>query len=200
MGQRLAVIIEHEGNPIAAVYYHWSAYTFSALNIAYDLIDAWDSCSDRDPWQNKLLNVIHFIRDNRGGLDKAVNGREFKAAQEMYPGEVFPMEGYSRNNGLIALTPEGISSIISAAEGEIILNMDDREIFNTVVNVWESKEELMEAYDGYSEAEIDNAVSIDLDLSHMRFMDLPKVMDIILNYPEEHLFVHEGLIFETIQW
>ena len=200
MGQRLAVVFEHEEQPIAAIYYHWSAFTVPALMIADDLIRAWDDCSDKEPWQTKLLNVIRFVRANRGGMDYYAEGREHEAAKAMYPNEIFPAEGYDRNHGLIALTPEGINAIISAAEGEIIINVDDRTIFNTVVNVWEGKEELMEAYDGYSEKEIDRAPCINIDLSHMTFAELPYAMDAFLHYPDEYLFAHDGLIFEIISW
>ena len=40
MGQRLVITANYKDQEIAKIYFHWSAYTVSALQEAYDLISA----------------------------------------------------------------------------------------------------------------------------------------------------------------
>ena len=39
MGQRLVITANYKNQEIAKIYFHWSAYTVSALQEAYDLIN-----------------------------------------------------------------------------------------------------------------------------------------------------------------
>ena len=41
MGQRLVITIHAFDEDIATIYYHWSAYTTSALQEAKDIIEMW---------------------------------------------------------------------------------------------------------------------------------------------------------------
>ena len=39
MGQRLVVTVKNNGNDLAKIYFHWSAYTVSALMEARKIVD-----------------------------------------------------------------------------------------------------------------------------------------------------------------
>ena len=39
MGQRLVVTVKSKGEDLAKIYYHWSAYTYSALLETRNIID-----------------------------------------------------------------------------------------------------------------------------------------------------------------
>ena len=67
MGQRLVITIEKNEEAIAAIYYHWSAYTYSALQETKKVVDC--IYNYRDETQDEiLLRLIKFIEANGGGI------------------------------------------------------------------------------------------------------------------------------------
>lgn len=48
MGQRLNIEIKSKGKVVANCYYHWSAYTMSALQLTKEIISNFDSIQDND--------------------------------------------------------------------------------------------------------------------------------------------------------
>lgn len=104
MGQRLVVSIQNNGKELATVYYHWSAYTVSALWEVSKLARCIFNHKDETEEELKL-RLIHFCYENGGGING--NEEEFKYIESLYPGEVFKRGGYSRSNGLIDLSENG---------------------------------------------------------------------------------------------
>lgn len=50
----------------------------------------------------------------------------------MYPDQKFKTEGYSRNNGLVALSPEGMENLQGWSEGDVFINLDSGTVLNCV--------------------------------------------------------------------
>lgn len=73
MGQRLVVSIQNEGREIATVYYHWSAYTVSALWEVSKLVKRIFNHQDETEEELKL-RLIRFCEENGGGINNYVRG------------------------------------------------------------------------------------------------------------------------------
>jgi len=129
MGQRLVVSIQNNGKELATVYYHWSAYTVSALWEVSKLARCIFNHQDETEAELKL-RLIRFCYENGGGI----NGKEeeFKYIEGLYPGEVFKRDGYSRSDGLIDLSEEGRKDSHGWSEGDVEIYIDEERINNGV--------------------------------------------------------------------
>ena len=121
MGQRLVVTIENNEKEIAKIYYHWSAYTYSALLETQKIIGCIYDHKD-EAESELLLRLIRFCENNGGGINGVKE--EFEYIQSLYPDETFMTEGYSRNDGLIALSKNGMASMQDWSEGDVFINLD----------------------------------------------------------------------------
>lgn len=138
MGQRLVVTIQKNCEDIAKLYYHWSAYSFSALKETQEIVNCIYNHKDEAD-SELLLRLIRFCEANGGGIDG--DEEEFKYIQALYPNEVFKKDGYSRSYGLIALSENGMEQMQDWSEGDITINLDEETIYNGVFGYYESLEE-----------------------------------------------------------
>lgn len=177
MGQRLVLTIKNHDEDIAKIYYHWSAYTYSALLETKQIIDCVYNSKD-ETIKELQLRLIKFLEANGGGIrgDKY----EFEYIKKMFPNETFKEDGYSRSNGLIALSEKGMTELQQWSEGDIILHLDEEIVENTVYGWYENihvyneeRKEWDEDFEGYSPDEIED---IGYDLGNFNTYDI----DIIL--------------------
>ena len=178
MGQRLVVTIHAFNEDIAKIYYHWSAYSLSALQEANDIINGvdWENAKDVRDLQYKL---IRFVEEAGGCIDG--NEREYQAIQEMFPGKEFKKEG-SRNDGLIALTEQGMDDLEYWSEGDLTIDFDDEQVWNCVIDCYQSLEEVNDSYfyDGDEDRFSDNDfIEVNADFENIQFKDLDRVIDIM---------------------
>ena len=115
MGQRLVITGIKNHTPIFNIYYHWSAYTESALNEADQLLKY---LLRPENYNDLVLSAIKYCELNGGGIGL---NEELKEAKRLYPDHDFKMDGISRNNGLIAITANGMDDNTSWAEELLIL-------------------------------------------------------------------------------
>ena len=103
MGQRLNIEIKKDSKVLANAYYHWSAYTSSALQMLGDIlsgIDEVESSSD-------IEQAVRLLELTGAG----VTGRERDLIQKSSLNNVinFAIQpAVDRNEGLLAVTEEGI--------------------------------------------------------------------------------------------
>jgi hypothetical protein len=74
----------------------------------------------------------------------------------MYPKEIFKEDGYSRNNGLIALSEKGMQDLQDWSEGDVTIDIDTDTVENTVFYSYEhideynkERKEWDEDFEGY---------------------------------------------------
>ena len=97
MGQRLNIEMKSKGKVVANCYYHWSAYTRSALQLTKEIISNFDSIQDNDD------------------VKRAVKLLESTGA------------GYSdRDAGLIATDEEKMKDTRYWEEGRVTIDMDNK--------------------------------------------------------------------------
>ena len=163
MGQRLVVSVQNNGKELATVYYHWSAYTVSALWEVSKLARCIFNHEDETEEELKL-RLIRFCYENGGGING--NEEEFKYIESLYPGETFKRDGYSRSDGLIDLSEKGREESHSWSEGDVEIYIDEEMICNGVFSEWSSYEEYYEEVKSWGE---------DYDDCLMKFEDIPDI-------------------------
>ena len=173
MGQRLVVTITNKEKEIAKLYYHWSAYSVSALREVKKIVDCIYDHEDETE-KELLLKLIRFCEANGGGIDG--KEEEYKYIQSLYPDQEFVKEGYSRNNGLIALSENGMKDLQDWSEGDINIDLDEDMIYNGVYNYYatleEYNEECLECNDDFEPLSIIDVPNIDYDLSAISVEEL----------------------------
>lgn len=182
MGQRLVVTINHMGEDLCKIYYHWSAYSFSALKETQDIINCIYNHEDETKEQ-LLLRLIRFCERNGGGV--RADDYEFEYIQKLYPNETFKKEDYSRTYGLIALSEKGMNELQYWSEGDITIDLDDEVIHNGVFSYYECiehyNEERSEWDDDFEALTLDEITDIGYDLGDIAIADLDDVVDELRN-------------------
>lgn len=142
MGQRLVITVrDHAGDKVAALYYHWSAYTTSALEVAKNL-DAKvqeilaDFPSFPDYTSEELLDAILSAAESMGGgIDGGAvdyTNKEYLYARRLLPNHTF-LENPDRNEGLVAFSEKAMEDLGCWAEGNAVLYVEDGELDNVDV-------------------------------------------------------------------
>lgn len=163
MGQRLVVSIQNNGKELATVYYHWSAYTVSALWETSKLVRC--IFNHKDETEDELkLRLIRFCYENGGGISG--DGYEFEYIREMYPNEIFKEDGYSRSNGLISLSDRGRKESHGWSEGDVEIYIDEERINNGVFGYFPDYETYYEEVKSWGE---------DFEDEIVKFEDIPAI-------------------------
>ena len=201
MGQRLVVSVQNNGKELATIYYHWSAYTVSALYEVSKLAKC--IFNHKDETEDELkLRLIRFCEDNGGGING--NPIEFKYIQDLYPNEVFKRENYSRNDGLIDLSESGRKQSHSWSEGDVELYIDEERINNGVFGYFESYDEYCDEVRSWGEDYEDDLLAfedipdIGYDLGDIEIADIDKVIK-ALESTKEHFVRHGYEIYELTE-
>lgn len=179
MGQRLVITVNEFGKDIVKIYYHWSAYSVSALCEAREIINV--LYDDDNEEKDLRLRLIRFVENNGGGIDGGEGSDEWKRIAEMYPNEVFKKENISRNNGLIALSEEGMDDVQDWSEGDVYINLDENEIINYVNFSYESineyNENRSEWDDDFESLTLEDLPKINYNLSNFSVFDINDVIE-----------------------
>ena len=177
MGQRLVVTIRQDQKDIAKIYYHWSAYSVSALEEARDIINY---LYDEDNNVTDVrLSLIKYCESKGGGITGGNDSDEFKAIQQIYPNEKF-YSNPNRNDGLIALTEIGMDDLQSWSEGDIEINLDDESVLNSVFFVGDLNS-VNEYGDEDDQLTLDKIPEKDINIEYFSFSEIDNVIDELEN-------------------
>ena len=159
------------------IYYHWSAYTGSALEETRNIINCIYNHKDESE-SEMLLRLIRFCEANGGGI-RGTEG-EFTYIKSLYPNETFKTENYSRNDGLIALSEQGMTDLQSWSEGDVYINLDTDQVDFCVYSGYESLEEYIEERkswdDEFDEKELENMPEFDFCLGYFDVNDIGAII------------------------
>ena len=179
MGQRLVITVNQYGEDIAKIYYHWSAYSISALQETRDVINV--LYDEENEVKDLRLRLIRYCEMNGGGIDGGENSKEWERITKMYPSETFKKNNISRNCGLIALSEEGMDSIQTWSEGDIYINLDENEVVNFVNYSYESIDdyntECAEWDDDFEAVTLNDIPYINCNLSCFSIDDIEYMID-----------------------
>ncbi|MFR5853166.1 MAG: hypothetical protein ACLUE8_01810 [Lachnospiraceae bacterium] len=195
MGQRLVVSVRHLGEDIARIYYHWSAFSVSALEEARKVVE---TIYDDDDMSVRALQLrlIRMVEESGGGIDGGKNGTELARIVPMFPEEEFKESGASRNNGLIALSKSGMEHLLYWAEGTVTIDLDEDMIENDVYYDYDL-ESYMEENDA-GQVRLDDFPDIGVELSYFPVSYLDHVLE-KLQHPYLNAVRHGGSIYQLIE-
>ena len=201
MGQRLVVSVQNNGKELATIYYHWSAYTVSALYEVSKLAKCIYNHKDETEEELKL-RLIRFCEENGGGING--NPLEFRYIQDLYPNEVFERENYSRNDGLIDLSENGRKESHSWSEGDVEIYIDEERINNGVFGYFSDYDEYCDEVRSWGEDYEDDLMAfedipdIGYDLGDIAIEDIDKVIK-ALEGTKEHFIRYGNEIYELTE-
>jgi hypothetical protein len=180
MGQRLVITVRNNQKDICNIYYHWSAYTRSALDETKRIIDC---ICDKDDVSEKdlLLRLIHFCENMGGGIPGGKDSDEWKYIHDLYPNETFKAEGISRNYGLIALSEDEMKNSQQWSEGDVIIDLDEDIVNFGIFCDYENLEEYIEARRDWDDEDFDikleDIFDVGCDIGFFRFDEIEGVID-----------------------
>lgn len=201
MGQRLVVSVQNNGKELATVYYHWSAYTVSALWEVGKLVKCIFNHQDETEEELKL-RLIRFCEENGGGING--NAEEFAYIESLYPGEVFKKEGYSRNDGLIDLSEKGRKESHGWSEGDVEIYIDEERINNGVFGYFPDYEAYCEEVRSWGEdyedeiMKFEDIPDIGYDIGDVAIEDIDNVI-VALEDAKEHFVRYGNEIYELVE-
>lgn len=198
MGQRLVVTIKHNDEYLAKIYYHWSAYTYSALLETKKIIDCIYNHEDESK-RELQLRLIRFCEENGGGING--DDSEFEYIRNMYPGEEFKTENYSRSYGLIALSEKGMKELQMWSEGDVEIDLDEEMVRFGVYGWYEHidhyNEERAEWDEDFELLALEEIPDIGYDLGEFGTDVIEDIMYAI--YDVDHVCRYGNEIYELVE-
>ena len=180
MGQRLVVSIKRnlgDEKSLCKIYYHWSGYTSSALeetSLIINHLNHFDNI-EKVPDKKIQLSLIRFCESNGGGID---GGENFDFVEKYFPDEIFKKEGYSRNNGLIAISDKDQEDMQGWSEGDVVIGINDRKVsFHVDWYVGQTEAEVKTEYEDTNFDEVINLKYDIEDCSYEQFSELYDQLD-----------------------
>lgn len=188
MGQRLVVTVkdarngkdpEYCLNEICKMYFHWSAYTIDALYTTGEILSRYYSPHYQNISAHDKMRFIRICEDMGGGID----GPDREFVRNNFKLHRFKDPKYiSRNDGLIALSPDDKKDMQFWSEGdvEVILTDDCNPLINFQVMYYLFTEQYKEIY---GEKPQNMPVSL-IDPCQFRWDQLLYVIKMFCDYPE----------------
>lgn len=179
MGQRLNIEIWNNGKVLANAYYHWSAYSKSAAELAREIIYYIpDAKADND-----ILKAIKLLEKTGARMTEAEVERA-KEIEELT--DVLFDTNADRNDGLISVTEEGIDETRNWQEGALYIYLDEERIKFDVIyksKRWEWEKEQKECNDNpkvYRDLE-----KVNVSFDDIKFKDIDRFNDFVSDHEIE---------------
>ena len=176
MGQRLNIEIVNGEKVLANCYYHWSAYTRSALELTKIIIEEYQD-SDMDIGIGLAVSLLEatgcgITEEERININK-------KSAK--YRGIKF-RDAISRNEGLISVTEHGIEETRGWEEGRVTIDLKSKTFCFDVLFSY-SREEYEEEFDEEYNEPINNLAKCEFDFSMVPFSDINALIQFVDDNP-----------------
>lgn len=129
MGQRLNIEIVDGNTVLANAYYHWSGFTFPALELTAEILKGMDKVSS----ENKLKQAVELLELTGAG----VNDEEWARIESDSSGkfdELVFREAKNKNSGFISVTEEGMLETETLEEGRVSIDPERKMISFDVVD------------------------------------------------------------------
>lgn len=177
MGQRLNIEIWNDGKVLANAYYHWEAYTKSSANIVQHLLQNIEGNKEFD---NELLYAVRLLETTGAKLtnEEKIYARKLPELKE----ETFD-DATSRDDGLIAITNDGIQNTRFWEEGYVRIHLDVELVdFNVFFKetTWEWAKNKKE-YDEIENPNYKDLPLIDVLFSHIKFNNFNEIVSNYFN-------------------
>lgn len=160
MGQRLNIEIVENGVCLANAYYHWSAYTSSAFELAKQIIQAIPKVKEKPP----VMRAIRLLEVTGAKL----MSEEIDFAKKLLLGDF--EKATDRNDGLISISEKGIAETRQWQEGAVYIYLDEKRMKFDVLHrtYFFEYRKSEEKYNG-RKVEINDIPIFDIDFSDIKF-------------------------------
>lgn len=161
MGQRLNIEIVENGECLANAYYHWSAYTSSAFELAKQIIEAIPTVDEKPP----VMKAIRLLEITGARL----TDDEIEYAKTMLLGDDFKADA-NRNDGLISVSENGKDETRKWQEYALYIYLDENRMKFDVLHktrFWEYQKEEKEYND--RTVKLEDIPMYDIDFSDIKF-------------------------------
>ena len=223
MGQRLNIEVRINGERVANSYYHWSAYTSSALNETKKCIDFYNDYI-KGKTEDPLLIAVQLLLKISSSISKkpplpssipaplisllgmgepGLCDESFEFMKEKYPDIDWP-KAKSRNDGMVSCTEDDMNQTEDAEEGRITIYLDDETISIDVLYVYTLDDfcEMIEEEEEEPPMQIvSHLPTLYLNPFELPFDKISKLQRIFEEYPEIMFYDDNGdlAIIQTIQ-
>lgn len=196
MGQRLVVTVKSTGEDLCKMYFHWSAYTISALMEVRDMMAEFPM--ETNSKEDAILYFIRYCEEYGGGIDGGMDSKEWNYITNKYPNYKFKSENINRNRGLIAISEDGMDEMQSWSEGDIYINLDEMTVHNELFLYYDDIDE----YNRELADREDESITLDEipEVGEIGDFDLEDIDDVIANLEDIPGYVcrNENEIYELI--
>lgn len=177
MGQRLVVTIKSTGEDLCKMYFHWSAYTISALMEVRDMMEEFPI--ETKSKEDTILYFIRYCEEYGGGIDGGMGSKEWNYITNKYPNYKFKSENINRNRGLIAISEDGMDEMQSWSEGDIYIDLDEMTVHNELFWYYDDIDE----YNRELADREDEPITLDKipEVGEIGDFDLEDIDDVIAN-------------------
>ena len=177
MGQRLNLEIVNNNGVLANSYYHWSAYSGSAIELTEAVLSAfYDSPEDI----SQLGLAVFMLQETGAGIYSEERERINADESGLYNGIEF-QNSRDRNCGLLSVTQVGIDDTERWEEGRVTVNIENETVNFDVV--WECT---AEEYNDDMEDEdaFDELTECDVSFEDIPFDEFYGVRDVWETYQD----------------
>jgi hypothetical protein len=206
MGQRLNIEIVRNDKTIANCYYHWSAYTTSALATALMVLADYEKLSKEnlpdEVFAVKLFeNCSSFSFFNGDTNYAGLSESSYEYMTSKYPDYEFN-KAVDRNAGLIGVTEEDMENTRNWEEGTLYIYIDKKMIDNSGL-VWNEDEE-----DFFEMMDDDERESFDIEklpvlpynnMAEIPFDKIEEVLKFITDSKVYNFKTNDGSIISLIE-
>lgn len=190
MGQRLNIEICNNTRTLANAYYHWGAYTDSALEYTAEIIDAYHNLSGQIT--DELQLAVKLLEATGAGITVEEKER-IPYDPDFDFSDINFSSAIDRNEGLIAVTEKGMEETRSWEEGRVTINIEEANFCFDVVSYYD-KDEYVEDYGVESLLKL-NKIKHNFFLDYLPFEKISGLKKFVKNNPAG-VIVNE----EVINW
>jgi len=175
MGQRLNIEIISDGKTLANAYYHWSAFSSSSVEIAQTIIKNINNIKE----ESELLRAIRLLETTGAGLseDEVVYAKQIEELKDANFAKYI-----DRNNGLIAISENGIDYIRSWQDYSLYIYLDEQRMSYKVFSSQGKWEYTSNCKKNNNYVKYDDIDIVDVNFEDIKFKDIDKFASFVEEY------------------
>lgn len=138
MGQRLNIEILDGETLLANSYYHWSAYTSSAIHLTAQIINTFYSSLHKTDTSLRTT-AIRLLESTGAGYDAEERFR-IEQSEDEFLKNLKVNDCIDRNRGILSVTEEGMNDTRSWEEGRVSIDISSKLVYFNVYSEIEDDE------------------------------------------------------------
>lgn len=186
MGQRLVIYIKKGDEVIGNCYYHWDAYTRSAMSDVYDIIKNYNERLSSCELEDDIFVLRCFTLSDKDGVSAGksagLGDDSWKNMKKNYPhlDDWALPKAMDRNEGIIATVQSEMDNNTDSEEGYLLIDFDEKMIEFEVLSNYGSEEQWKEEVGEYEEdLDVKNLLVAPCNIFSFSFLDIEDVISFL---------------------